>query len=275
MFGTNEIVGKSYFKDAGTNLYVTSCFWTIQGEGPYMGKPAFFIRMAKCNFICSMCDSYFDSGTWFETDALIDKMIDLSLLVGDDGQAPSYIAQGDFIIVLTGGEPMLQSSALSVFVDRLKHILPQWRNTIVQMETNGVFYDKELYNRIDVVVSPKVSEKIQRYIKPSKQVLDECVALKFVISADENSPYHTIPEWADEYRHKTFVSPMNMYSAQPIKTKDDDIDKRSTIDEVISFWTPGLLDMTANQANHEYAARLAMMEGYRMQVQMHLLCSLA
>jgi hypothetical protein len=45
MFGTNELVGKKYFKDAAQDtLLVTSVFFTLQGEGPYSGLPAVFVR---------------------------------------------------------------------------------------------------------------------------------------------------------------------------------------------------------------------------------------
>ena len=41
MFGTNEIIGKKFFKDAPKDsLFVTSMFFTLQGEGPYSGQPA-------------------------------------------------------------------------------------------------------------------------------------------------------------------------------------------------------------------------------------------
>ena len=59
MFGLNEKVGKSYFKDAGDKLFVTSIFYTIQGEGPMRGRPALFVRLAKCNLGCSWCDAFF------------------------------------------------------------------------------------------------------------------------------------------------------------------------------------------------------------------------
>jgi 7-carboxy-7-deazaguanine synthase len=56
MFGHNEIVGQKYFKEAHDDqLFVTSMFMTLQGEGPYRGEPAFFIRLAKCNLACSFC----------------------------------------------------------------------------------------------------------------------------------------------------------------------------------------------------------------------------
>ena len=79
MFGKNEIVGQKYFKDvAEDQLFVTSRFFTIQGEGPFRGKPAFFIRLAKCNLNCSFCDSFFDDGDWMTFDqieAAIDQTI--------------------------------------------------------------------------------------------------------------------------------------------------------------------------------------------------------
>jgi len=71
MFGTNEIIGKKYFKDAPErSLFVTSMFFTLQGEGPYAGMPALFIRLTKCNLDCSFCDTFFDDGEWMTFEEL-------------------------------------------------------------------------------------------------------------------------------------------------------------------------------------------------------------
>ena len=79
-----------------------------------------------------------------------------------------------------------------------------------------------------------------------------------------------------------YVSPMNIYKKEPQKAKEMrasnqeiTIEHRSTVDEVISFWEEGLLDMKANQRNHEYAADFCMKYGFIFQVQIHLLASLA
>ena len=65
MFGTNAIIGKKYFKETPVDsLFVTSMFFTLQGEGPYAGLPAVFIRLTKCNLTCSFCDTFFDDGEW-------------------------------------------------------------------------------------------------------------------------------------------------------------------------------------------------------------------
>ena len=73
MFGMNEIVGLKYFRDAPPNtLTVTSRFYTLQGEGPFRGFPAYFVRLAKCNLACSFCDTYFDSGTVMSYDQILE-----------------------------------------------------------------------------------------------------------------------------------------------------------------------------------------------------------
>ena len=38
-------------------LEVHSIFKTIQGEGPFCGTPAVFIRLAGCNLQCPWCDT--------------------------------------------------------------------------------------------------------------------------------------------------------------------------------------------------------------------------
>jgi len=53
------------------------------------------------------------------------------------------------------------------------------------------------------------------------------------------------------------------------------LEERSTVDEVISFWTPGLLNMTENQKNHEYAAKYCTRHGMTLNLQIHLLASMA
>ena len=128
--------------------------------------------------------------------------------------------------------------------------------------------------------------KAERYLQPNKETLENAACLKFVISAEEDSPYNTVPEWAFAWKNEKqgrdiYVSPMNVYKSIPQKMKllmgktDKTLEERSTADEIVSFWEEGVLDQKANQRNHEYAARYAMEHGCRFQVQAHLLASLA
>ena len=44
---------------------------------------------------------------------------------------------------------------------------------------------------------------------------------------------------------------------------------------MIDFWEPGLLDLAANQANHEYTAKYCLDHGFRLNLQQHLYVSMA
>jgi len=75
---------------------------------------------------------------------------------------------------------------------------------------------------------------------------------------------------------------MNIYNREPQKSKhirsqknDISLEERSAVDEVISFWEEGLLDMKSNQTNHEYTARYCAAHGFTLNLQLHLYASLA
>lgn len=274
MFGKNEIVGKRYFPDLD-KLLVTSYFLTIQGEGPYTGLPAVFVRLAKCNLACSFCDTYFDSGDWMGFDELDARLNDLVWESGLD--------QREIVLVVTGGEPMLQQ-ALGPWLHTQVVDGKKWRN--IQIESNGTAF-QHIDDRVTVVVSPKCREKAGRpvdYLKPNRKMIERADCLKFVMDGAEG-PYWTIPDWAFDWKNDTggeiFVSPMNHYNREPKRAKiarnsnEPTIQQRSMIEEVISFWEPGLLDLAANERSHKRAAEYALKHGLRFQVQAHLYAGMA
>jgi len=59
MFGTNPL--SKPIESDGLYLEVQDIFSTIQGEGPFAGKPAVFLRLAGCNLRCFFCDTDFES----------------------------------------------------------------------------------------------------------------------------------------------------------------------------------------------------------------------
>lgn len=273
MFGQNEIVGRKHFP-SDTGLLVTSYFVTLQGEGPYSGLPAVFVRLAKCNLACSFCDTYFDSGDWMTFDELSTRI--------DDEIWDKPLSQDQYVLVITGGEPMLQQ-ALSPFLELQE--AHGWK--AMQIESNGII-PQEIPDSVTLVVSPKCREKAGRavaYLKPNRTVLARADCLKFVMESDPESPYSSVPVWALEWKRDTgkeiYVSPMNIYNRAPKTAKaarnsnEVTIAQRSNEEEVISFWEPGLLDMKANQSNHEYAAAYAIANGLRFQMQTHLFASVA
>ena len=275
MFGKNEIVGQKYFDKAGDKLFVTSIFYTLQGEGPYRGEPAVFVRLAKCNLACSFCDTYFDGGDWLTFDE-IDFRIGDVLRKYFDGDVPEW-AEKKIGLVVTGGEPMLQKN-LGVFLEYIKDHFA-W----TQIESNGIIV-QDIPESTTLVVSPKCLEKNGKpvkYLQPNPEMLARANCLKFVMNADQDSPYSSIPDWAKGDR-KVFISPMNIYNREPQKSKQIrseknsiSIEERSAVDEVISFWEEGLLDMKENQKNHEYAAQYCAKNGFILNLQIHLYASLA
>lgn len=297
MFGTNTIVGQKFFKDAPEDsLYITSMFFTLQGEGPYGGLPALFIRLTKCNLACSFCDTFFDAGDWMTYEE-IEVKAEQTIRDYFGGTLPLWIRGPETIyesigldklklnvaLVITGGEPTLQKN-LTEFLKRQVNIYKY-----VQIESNGTV-NLEIPEGVTLVCSPKCAEKegkATKYLAPTKQILERADCLKFVMSADQDSPYSEVPGWAHKWKEETggeiYVSPMNIYNDIPHKAKvirlekqgSITIEERSTVDEVISFWEPGLLNMSANQINHEYTAKYCMTHGFRLNLQVHLYASLA
>lgn len=302
MFGTNEIIGKKYFKDASKDqLFVTSMFMTLQGEGPFRGEPAFFIRLAKCNLDCQFCDTFFDDGDWLTFEQIEDRVEEtIKQFYADKNlERPAWTrhAQGvqDFfdssivtdikkkmVLVMTGGEPMLQDN-IGPFLEYMSKIFAK-----TQIESNGT-QNTAIPESTVLVCSPKCLEKDKvavRYLKPRPEILERADCLKFVMEATEGSPYAEVPDWAHEWRNKTgkeiYVSPMNVYNEVPLASKKlrltsnkTTMQERSTIDEVVSFWTPGLLNAELNQRNHEYAAEYCVKYGFTLNLQIHLYASLA
>lgn len=291
MFGKNEIVGLKYFKDqAADKMFVTSMFMTMQGEGPFRGQPAFFIRLAKCNLACSFCDTFFDDGDWM-TFSEIEQAIDSTITAYFNGQVPEYaqyhnhedqLHRRQMVLVMTGGEPMLHTN-IGAFLSCMEQVFEH-----TQIESNGTLV-QDIPSSTVLVVSPKCAEKngvTLKYLVPRPEMLARADCLKFVMSADPASPYSSIPSWAHEWHvannKSIYVSPMNIYNTQPQRSKQlrneknhISIQERSTVDEVVSFWEPGLLDMQQNQLNHEYTARYCVDHGYIFNLQMHLYASLA
>lgn len=294
MFGTNEIIGQKYFKDApAKSLFVTSMFFTLQGEGPYAGMPALFIRLTKCNLACSFCDTFFDDGEWMTFDEIRKKAYytiveywknqgksipEWALPKGDVG--PVF---PDVVLVVTGGEPLLQKNLMDFLIE-IKDTFGK-----MQIESNGTV-TQDVPEHVTLVCSPKCSEKngvATKYLAPTKLILERANCLKFVMSADQGSPYNTVPAWAHEWKqtklgNEIYCSPMNIYNTFPQKIKLLRAEKgtitmaeRSTVDEIISFWEPGLLNLQENQSNHEYTAKYCLENGFRLNLQQHLYVSMA
>lgn len=126
----------------GEALDVHSIFKTIQGEGPYAGRPAIFIRLAGCNLQCPACDTEYTQGRRDMTPPQI--VLELQELTGC--HTP--------LIVITGGEPFRQQ--IGMLLDYLFNC-----GYKVQVETNGTLttqaLDSYVYKGLSIVCSPKTA----------------------------------------------------------------------------------------------------------------------
>lgn len=99
-------------------LEVHSVFHTIQGEGPFCGTPAVFIRLAGCNLQCPACDTDYTTDRWNSTPFALVQMV--------------QEMRRDGLVVITGGEPFRQD--IAPLVNTLLQL-----DYYVQVESNGTF----------------------------------------------------------------------------------------------------------------------------------------
>jgi 7-carboxy-7-deazaguanine synthase len=139
-------------------MRVAEIFHSIQGEGPAMGRPATFVRLAGCNLRCGGCDTSHD--TWWE----VSPESILGEIAGERA-------------VITGGEPTLQMEDLSRLIDLLHK-----EGKEVHMETNGTnsLNDEDINKMLYVVVSPKCGSVVDF----SRWSSYENVHFKFVLGPE-------------------------------------------------------------------------------------------
>jgi 7-carboxy-7-deazaguanine synthase len=185
-------------------LDVVEVFPTIQGEGPYAGHPAIFVRLAGCNLQCPACDTNYTTGR---------KLYDLRQICEMIDNAKQQSAPKARLVVITGGEPFRQATA-----QLLGHLLSVGFR--VQYETNGTLFDESLRSiltdsapTVSIVCSPKtpkISEELIPFITHYKYVLQEGH-----VSEDDGLPTSVLesglssarpPRW---FEGRVYVQPMD------------------------------------------------------------------
>lgn len=126
---------------------------TVQGEGKLMGVPSLFIRLQGCNLRCvwrnaegevCRCDTAHSSFEKGEATRVSYEYI-MSVVEANMGSMRH--------VVITGGEPFLQSAELIPLLDGLHNA-----GYHVTIETNGTIFDAEVVRRCDLLsISPKLS----------------------------------------------------------------------------------------------------------------------
>ncbi len=109
-------------------------FASLQGEGASAGQPCAFVRLSRCNLACGWCDTAY---TWRfsddsrpHRDGLTFERQANQVTLPEADVAARIAALGQGRLVITGGEPLLQSAALA----RMLALLPPMT---LEIETNG------------------------------------------------------------------------------------------------------------------------------------------
>lgn len=185
MFGQNPKLPPE--KGDGSILKVHSIFPTIQGEGPYTGHPAVFIRLSGCNLACSFCDTEFDTYTENAVEDVVAKVI-------------AYANNAIKLVVITGGEPFRQKIEL-LCKSLINHGFK------IQIESNGTLY-QTIPDEVEIVCSPKNTGNGYHEIR--NDVLKHTIAVKFIVS-ESLKEYSNIAEVGQSSSIPVYIQPMDEY----------------------------------------------------------------
>lgn len=151
---------------------LSEIFYSVQGEGPHVGTPAFFIRFAGCNLYCPFCDT--DHKEKFVNTA--SQIMDTLCSLANDLR----VTVNGTMIVLTGGEPMLQIADGEL----VEQLIVQFDKSLIEIETNGTIQfgipcgALTILPKMSVVCSPKKGSKIK---------LQDMNAVKLVVSKEDTN----------------------------------------------------------------------------------------
>jgi len=170
--------------DPKTTLFISDdfVFYTLEGEGRYIGYPSVFMRMAMCNLTCigfksddspNGCDSYI---SWSKKNKMTFEEV-AQLFEKNDYH--ERLKEGA-LLKLTGGEPFIQQKNLLLFV---KFIRDRWGfanfgRTLtsddigkpqlhIDFETNGTIMPDEEWSRIGCKVTYTTSPKMSNNGDPA------------------------------------------------------------------------------------------------------------
>jgi len=168
-------------------MRVSEIFCSIQGEGPLVGVPSVFIRLAGCPLRCRWCDTKYawneNSGTPYSIEQIIE-------------QAQKWPCGH---IVITGGEPMIKPD-MSERLELRK--LTEKMNSLekhITIETAGLAFLADIHCDL-MSISPKLSNSVPLNAKLAEAhqaasldtaVLTELITnyrhvLKFVVDSEND-----------------------------------------------------------------------------------------
>lgn len=210
-------------------------FYTVEGEGKYVGEPSVFMRMAMCNLTCKGfasedsphgCDSFI---SWsVKNRYTFDELNNFY----ENNDFVKELRRGA-ILKITGGEPLLQQKRLMQWLDTF---IERFDFTpIIDFETNGTIMPHEDWYKkyhATFTVSPKMSNngdpEQRRYKTDVLQHHNnngEC--FKFVINSQED-----IDELFEKYIDNNLVKRENVWLMPCCGSREEHTEKSAMVAEL-------------------------------------------
>lgn len=258
MFGTNPILKPDF--TVRHSLPVHETFATIQGEGPFAGMPAWFIRLSGCSLACWFCDTDFSRENWRPE---LELLAEAKNWRGSEGDRN--------LIVITGGEPLARN--ITNLLWHLTHA-----DFHVQIETAGIhpILHEKCYTplfaienigpyprHVSIVCSPKTP-------KIDKSLPGIIAAYKYIIGDDDElDPDDSLPLRSTQFKNQ----PAKLYRpVHRFMMRDNHLQKLFSRPIYVQPRDDG--DYDKNHANTIKAAMIAQQHGYRLSLQQHKLLNL-
>lgn len=168
------------------NYPTNEVFYSLIGEGQWVGTPAVFIRLAGCNLRCEFCDTDHSVNTLYGEEELLKEVM-------------RYPCQR---VVITGGEP---------FIHDLKPLcyLLEGKGYYIHFETNGTFPHPDWVEMFWVACSPKTNAINAHTVRCANE-------LKFMVGQ---------PDWEDNIEDVMGLNPIGLLYLTPIADKKNILDQ--------------------------------------------------
>ena len=163
-------------------LKVNEIFYSLQGEGPFSGCAAIFVRLATCTMCCPWCDTKYAQK--------VNSLITEKQILKEIKKYPAKL------VIITGGEPCEQN------IIPLAKLLKA-KKYQVHLETNGsVNIDRKYFDFIAVSPKKYVSKEMLKKADIIKLVIDGKTSLKEILKYKKYNLYLQPNSAIKEYTEK-------------------------------------------------------------------------
>ena len=200
---------------------IVDIFSSMQGEGIFLGAKQIFVRFKRCNLCCAFCDEPRNAEP--KQYSPLELMTEMRFLETSKGPHHS--------VSLTGGEPLLYSEFLKIFLRMLKK-----EKFKTYLETNGTLPD-ELSRVIDFIDVVAMDFKLpsstgqaafwDEHFEFLKISTKKKVFVKAVITP--NTTREDIDKTIDLIKRLKANIPLVFQPATPLKAQDKGVDKEALL----------------------------------------------